>query len=280
MKPREFTKMTGAGNDFIVVHGSGSAADPDWIRKVCERRRSVGSDGILFVEAAGGTESLPTIRVLFFNPDGSRAFCGNGSRCAARFAVLEGLAQKEMVLETDTGSVPATVAESGEVRLLLPVPVDRGEVRLDPPVAESVPTSWHWIDAGVPHALHRVEDVDGVPLDRWAPPVRHHPVWGPPGINVNIVSVRGPGRISLRTYERGVEGETLACGSAAVAAAWWLRDLAVNGSIEILPTGGTPLRVGVVDGSDGDSTGGSGADRKVTLAGDALRIYRGQLDVS
>lgn len=213
-----FLKMSGAGNDFVVVGPDGLAriAEPlaDWTRRVARRHHGVGADGALFVEPA----EEGAVRVRFLNPDGSEAFCGNGSRCAARFAALAGLAGARMTLLTAAGAVPAEVRADGTVELVLPPPVDRGEVEAGASAAPP-PPRWRRVDAGTPHAVAVVEDAAAAPLAVWGPAVRRDPAFAPAGTNVNVLSAGADGVWSLRTFEKGVEGETLACGSGAVAAA-------------------------------------------------------------
>lgn len=260
-------KMSAAGNDFVVV-GPAAAADlPEdrtaWIRRVCRRRLSVGADGVLFVEPRGGQR----VSVVFHNPDGTRAFCGNGSRCAARFAHDRGWAGESMVLETFAGDVPARV-DLDRVTLRLPVPQDRGRLSLDLPHGGRV--EGRWIVAGVPHFLISVDAVGDAPLDVWGPRIRRHARLGAEGANVDVVSALHGGRLHVRTWERGVEGETLACGSAAVAAGFAAATAAGVRALEIVPASGIPLEVGVVEGDDEEAGG-------VTLSGDARRIFEGRL---
>jgi diaminopimelate epimerase len=257
-----FVKMSGAGNDFLVLGPEAVAklpGDPsDWARRVCRRGLSVGADGVLLVEPQGGGR----VGVRFLNPDGTAAFCGNGSRCAARFAHLRGLAGAEMVLETSAGDVPARV-EGEAVRIELPPPEDRGALRVD---LREETLEGRWIVAGTPHFLVLVDDTDAAPLDRWGPAVRRHPRFAPQGVNVDVVRVGPDGRVRLRTWEKGVERETLACGSGAVAAAALARLGGGGRRVEVRPASGIPLVVEF------------GADDRVGLSGDARLIFEGRLD--
>ena len=213
-------KMSGSGNDFIVL-GSDAIRSLDlppaeWARRACRRALSIGGDGVLLVEAGGADR----VRVAFYNPDGSPAFCGNGSRCAARFAQLRGLAGEAMILETAVGEVPAQI-EGDRVRLTLPPPEDRGTAVLR--VGDET-VRGRFVVAGVPHFVVDVEAIEDAPLERWGPGLRRHPHFGDDGANVDLLARRADGVLGLRTWERGVEGETLACGSGAVAAGFaaWL----------------------------------------------------------
>ena len=232
-------KMSGAGNDFLLLGPEEIATlgkDPvEWVRRVCRRGLSVGADGVLLVEPAGGDR----VRVRFYNPDGSSVFCGNGSRCAARFANLRGFAGSQMILETAVGEVPAQLVDEG-VRLELPPPRDLGTAEI---VAAGQRFAGRIVDAGVPHFVVFVEVPADAPLERWGPEVRRHPRFGNEGTNFDLVAYEQDGSLTLRTWERGVEGETLACGSGAVAAAFAAR---LDGGPErarIVPASGVALQV-------------------------------------
>jgi diaminopimelate epimerase len=255
-------KLSGAGNDFVALGPDGIRTlgdDPvPWIRAVCRRGLSVGADGVLLVEPAGDDR----VRVRFHNPDGSPAFCGNGTRCAARFARRAGFAGESMVLETAAGDVPARLLADGSVSLDLPVPEDLGEQTLDERGAR---LTGRWVVAGVPHFVVFVPDVSVAPLDLWGPLVRRHPSFGEPGTNLDLAARHGSGALSIRTFERGVEGETLSCGSGAVAAAYAARLEDGTAELEVTPASGVPLRVGF--------------DHGVTrLTGDARVIFEVTLD--
>ncbi len=254
------TKMSGAGNDFVVLgHDAAAALGArlvDWTRRVCRRGDSVGADGVLVVERAGPDR----ISVRFLNPDGSSAFCGNGSRCAARFAQLEGLADARMTLVTAWGDVPARV-DGERVTLELPAPIDLGPVAVD-----AVGREFHGrlVRAGVPHFVLQVDEVASAPLHEWGPALRRHDRFAPQGVNVDLVDGTG-GELRVRTYERGVEGETRACGSGAVAAAFAHRLAGGPQTIAIVPASGRTLWV--------DLPGPEAAPRSAALSGDARRIF-------
>lgn len=258
------TKMSGAGNDFLVLGAEAAALADDrgWIRRVCRRGVSVGADGVLFVARGAGGR----IRVAFRNPDGSPAFCGNGSRCAARFARLNGLAGDSMVLETTAGEVEAEVL--GErVKLRLPPPTDAGQVEIDIGPERLVGRS---IVAGVPHFVTWVGEVATAPLARWGPAVRRHPRFAPAGVNVDLVQVDSAEQLRLRTWERGVEGETLSCGSGAVAAAFASRLNGGAACLTALPASGIALEIRLPGPPD--------RPEAAEVIGDARVIFVGELD--
>jgi diaminopimelate epimerase len=261
-----FTKMSGAGNDFIVLDASAWENVPGdraaWVRAVCRRGVSVGADGVLVV----GPDGVGRVRVVFFNPDGGEAFCGNGSRCAARYAAKRGAAPAAMTLATAVGDVPARV-DGGVVRLTLPPPRDLGAV-----VLESAADAFRGrrVIAGVPHLVIPVAGLASYPLDRVGPLLRRHPELGPSGANVDLVESDERGCIHVRTWERGVENETLSCGTGAVAVAMAARLEGAPDRVVVVPRSGLPLTVTI----EGDPARPISA----SLEGDARFIFEGTLD--
>lgn len=255
-------KMSGAGNDFVVVDAAAlprGTSERDLARAVCRRGLSVGADGLVLVRR----QEDATIDVRFRNPDGSDAFCGNGTRCAARFAALRGLAAGSMRLHTAAGDVPATV-EGTRVRLELPPPRDLGPRTLS---CDGVPVSGRLVDAGVPHFLVEVESVGAAPLERFGPALRSHPDLGPRGANVNVIELGA--RLEIRTWERGVEGETLACGSGALAAALVAARTDGGGRYEVVPASGIPLVIELLGPPD--------RPEAAHMTGDARIVFEGSI---
>ena len=253
-------KMSGAGNDFVVLGPEEARAIAAervaWARRVCRRGLSVGADGVILVEPAGQGR----VRVTFVNPDGSEAFCGNGSRCAARFARELGLVPARHVLETAAGEVPAEVL--GErVRLELAAPRHEETLTLTLDGAPRVVERWF---AGTGHVVAFVEDPAAVPLERWGPIVRGEKRFAPPGVNFNVARLSGS-ELHLRTWEKGVERETLACGSGALAAAAAARRSGAPSELRVVPPSGIPLEVRF-------TTRGP-----VQLEGDARFVFEGTL---
>jgi diaminopimelate epimerase len=262
-----FTKMSGAGNDFVVLDARSWEALPGdraaWVRAVCRRGLSVGADGVLVVSAEGPRVA----RVLFLNPDGGEAFCGNGCRCAARFASTRGLATgTEISLLTEVGEVRAAI-EGELVTLTLPPPVDLGAIVLEHDAEEFF---GRWVDAGVPHVIFPVRGLDAFPLERVGPVLRRHPALGPSGANVNLVETDARGRIHVRTWERGVENETLACGTGAVAVALAARLAGAPDTVVVVPRSGSTITV-TLPGEPGRPEG-------ARLRGDARFVFDGVLD--
>lgn len=260
--------MAGAGNDFVVVdHRGGGIADPaDWSRRVCTRGLSVGADGLILVEKSGRA----SFRMRYFNSDGSLGeFCGNGTRCAARFAVLHSIAGPKMTIETDAGIVSAEVADDGLVTISLPPPQSFREDRSLRLAGETVHGSS--IVVGVPHYVtFPVDDLWSLEIVPAGRAIRMHPDLQPAGANVNFVAVKDPHSIEIRTYERGVEAETLACGSGIVASVS-VSALAgkVSSPVSVLTRSGATLQVWfTLDGRE---------LRDVRLRGDARLVYRGTM---
>jgi len=216
-----FYKMTGSGNDFVMLDGR-STAPEEWSRerivRVCDRRAGVGADGLVILSPEAGD----AVRMAFFNSDGSRAaMCGNAALCSARLSAHLKLGPAQgMRLLTDAGVVATRCVGDG----------DRAEIRLpDAPVPKPVPTIEPaageraiWLGCvGVPHLIVLVDDVHAVDVLARGRPLRYDPAAGSEGANVNFIAApKEEGAPWLiRTYERGVEGETLACGTGTVAAA-------------------------------------------------------------
>lgn len=215
-----FFKMTGTGNDFIVIDNRTGVVDADhcerFVRNVCRRKLSVGADGVLLIENDPDVD----FRWRFFNADASEAeMCGNGARCAARFAHINGIVKgTRMAFRTLAGIVRAELFENSvRVRMTPPHNLRLG---IDLEAAGRTFTV-DFVNTGVPHAVCFVaeDELEAMDVDRWGRALRFHPQFQPAGANVNFTSVAGPQSLRVRTYERGVEGETLACGTGCTASA-------------------------------------------------------------
>lgn len=218
----EFVKMNGAGNDFIVVDNRRGdvALSPAQIRHLCDRRRGAGADGFILIETSAGHDFF----MRFFNADGTEAeMCGNGARCSARFAGALGLGAKrgeDVVLDFMTGSGPIEARVRGErtwMRMM-----DAAAMRLN--VATRVPGpsgAVHFMTVGTRHAVVPVADARRMTpgeVFELGRALRNDPAFAPEGANVNFASIGEDGRVHLRTYEKGVEAETHACGTGSIAA--------------------------------------------------------------
>jgi diaminopimelate epimerase len=217
-KVRRFYKMTGSGNDFVVFNAADGAAseieNPDAIRLLSARGTGVGADGVVFLEKVKGGD----VRMRYYNSDGSEAaLCGNASLCSTNLAVELGMAQAGgFVLHTAAGSLPARIRDGLPEVDLEPV----SELRQDASDLGRKPGEGRlgYARAGVPHVVVEVDDLESADVTGRGPELRNHPALGD-GANVNFVARRPDGTFAYRTYERGVEAETLACGTGAVATA-------------------------------------------------------------
>ncbi|MCX7865646.1 MAG: diaminopimelate epimerase [Limisphaera sp.] len=214
----QFWKMNGAGNDFILFDNRAGEVSltPALIRRLCDRHRGVGADGIIGLRRCESGRADWAWE--FYNSDGSCAeMCGNGARCFARFIQrVTGWARDTLSFETLAGVGRARL-EDACVAVDLTPPMD---LRLGLKLHLSTgPAEVHAINTGVPHAVLFVEDADRAAVSTLGPELRWHPEFAPRGTNVNFVQVLEPGRIRVRTFERGVEGETLACGTGVTASA-------------------------------------------------------------
>jgi diaminopimelate epimerase len=210
-----FMKMSGSGNDFIFIdHRKPMIAEDrmsEFARKVCRRRISVGADGLIFIEPSKNAD----FKWRFFNADGSEAeMCGNGGRCAARFAFLKGIAGPRLNFETLAGVLSAEV-DGKRVKLEMTQPFG---LKLDEPLlVEGKEERISSLNTGVPHAVLFRENLEGLDIVKEGRAIRYHSHFAPAGTNADFVKVEDRSRLTVRTYERGVEDETLACGTGAVA---------------------------------------------------------------
>lgn len=264
-----FTKMNGAGNDFVLLDNRAGnlQLSRKQIARLCDRHRGVGADGVLLLERATNGADF---RMRYYNADGGEAeMCGNGARCFARFAHRTAGPLEQLDFETPAGTIGAQL--SGElVTLQMSEPQD---MRLDfevPVGGEKIKASY--IDSGVPHVVVPVARIDDVDVRSLGSALRHHPLFAPRGANANFSEQRGPHHIAIRTYERGVEDETLACGTGVVASALlFAANQQVSGPIEVLVRGGDTMQVDFA--RDGNQF------RNVTLSGPADFVFDGTIDL-
>jgi diaminopimelate epimerase len=237
-----FVKMHGAANDFVVVDRRASAfPDPPGplVRRLCDRRRGIGADGVLLLEP----DSSADFAMRYYNRDGGAAdFCGNGARCIARRALDLGLgADGSVRFTTAAGTMTARRAGADRIALHFGRIARAGE-RLTVEAAGRTFTG-RCVMAGVPHFVTPVEALEDVPVAEWGAALRHHPGFGARGANVDFVRASAPGRVAMRTYERGVEAETLACGSGAMASALWHAAEGGPAPVTVRTAGGDDLEV-------------------------------------
>ncbi len=212
-----FTKMSGSGNDFILIdHREPFLKEDglkDFVQKVCRRRVSVGADGLILIERSEKAD----FKWRFYNADGGEAeMCGNGGRCAARFAHSKGIAGPSLRFETLAGILSARV-EGKRVKLEMTKPFG---LKLDETLlVDGKKEVFSFINTGVPHVVLFREDLERLDMVKIGRAIRRHSHFAPAGTNVNFVKVEKKSSLSIRTYERGVEDETLACGTGVVASA-------------------------------------------------------------
>jgi diaminopimelate epimerase len=214
-----FYKMSGAGNDFIIIDNRVPVIDENRLQALivgaCRRKLSVGADGLILIE----NSSAADFRWRFYNADGSEAdMCGNGARCAARVASLLGIGKNgKLRFETRAGMIEAEVFETGNARIRL---TDPSAASIDRHILLSGGANRvSFINTGVPHVVMEVPELDGLDVNTLGREIRFHADFAPAGTNVNFIQPSGTGRLAIRTYERGVEDETLACGTGSSAAA-------------------------------------------------------------
>jgi diaminopimelate epimerase len=260
----EFTKMSGAGNDFIFLgpeYGHLRDSLPALAQKLCPRRTAVGADGLILVERA--PEGLI---MHYFNSDGSEAsFCGNGARCLVLYCIEKGIAAGRVEFVSRSGKHWGERTARGiRVAVDMPALVRELEVRVGGNAYHT-----YLVDAGVPHAVVLSGSVGGIDVEALGSSMRHDPAFQPDGANVDFVGTEGHESFDLRTYERGVEHETLACGSGCAAAALVLRHVGLAGSNIALRVASGDL-ISVEMAGDGTSE---------HLVGPAVIVYEGQLEL-
>ena len=261
-----FLKMHGAANDFVVIDHRHPFLEDEpgaLVRRLCDRRRGVGADGVLFVESNAELD----FAMRYWNADGQPAeSCGNGARCVARMALDLGLGQDGRVrFRTDAGVMEARRVPHGSGIELLFGRVEPPESPLEL-AALGRSFRGRLVRPGVPHFVVPVERVEWVPVREWGAALRHHAEFEPAGANVDFVARLGPGRVAMRTYERGVEDETMACGSGAMAAALCAVAEGERAPVAVMTAGGDVLQVGL-EAADGA--------QRVTLIGPAEVAFQG-----
>lgn len=269
MTPLRFWKMSGSGNDFVFVDGVGDAVggrramDPSFVRDVCALHTGVGADGVAVFQRSQSAD----FALAYFNRDGSVGeLCGNASLCAVRLASELGLAQASgLAFETGAGRVTGRIVDGRPEVELQPVVGLRTDAGISKHVGEA---AMGFADSGVPHLVIRTTDLRLIPLADRGPELRYHPSL-PAGANVNWVAKEADGTWAIRTYERGVEAETLACGTGAVAAAALLQAWGESGpSTDLRTRSGRVLSVRLQSTADG---------LRPTLAGEGRIVFEGSL---
>jgi len=265
-----FTKMNGAGNDFVLVDNRTLSLklSRETIARLCDRHRGVGADGLLAVEPA---HKGADFRMRYYNSDGGEAdMCGNGARCFARFANRLSGPRESISFETQAGVIVANF--TGDlVRLAMSDPKDLS-LNIDLGLKQETLIA-HFINTGVPHAVVQVGDIETVAVAKLGALIRFHEHFAPMGANANFIKPLDNRTIAIRTYERGVEAETLACGTGVVASAIIFHELTgASSPVGVRVRGGDLLEVGFekIDGSY----------KNVILTGPADFVFDGECEWS
>ena len=266
----EFTKMNGAGNDFVLVDNRAQKINlsRDHIVRLCDRHRGVGADGVMvLIPCKSGKADWAW---EFYNSDGSTGeMCGNGSRCFARFVQQKTRKPNDFTFETEAGIIGAKF-QGDRVTVNLTSPKD---LRLGEQIQTSTGMQMiHSLNTGVPHAVLYVPDADKAMVTQIGPEIRRHAHFGPRGTNVNFVQVLGANHIRVRTFERGVEGETLACGTGVTASALISSRVHKFASpVRVQVQGGYTLEVGFTERNQ--------EFEDVRLTGPAEFVFEGRIEL-
>lgn len=263
-----FYKMSGSGNDFIIIDNRAGIVPEELLNeiivKACRRQLGIGADGLILIENSDKAD----FKWRFYNSDGSAAeMCGNGARCTARFALEMGIAQNPMTLETLVGIISAEV-NGAVAKVNMPQPQD---LRFDYSImldGERLPVNS--ANTGVPHAVLFSENIDNMEIVSLGRAIRYHSEYAPKGTNVNFAATDGDNAIAVRTYERGVEDETLACGTGSIASVLIAsHKFGMTSPISVRTRGGEMLNVYFTkDGEDGF--------KEVYLEGKVRIVYKGE----
>ena len=261
-----FWKMHGAGNDFVLVDDRDRGFpddDPAFIQRLAMPKYGIGCEGVILIQPSDTAD----FRMRFYNPDGTEVeMCGNGARCVARLASEIGAARPEMRFSTVAGDIGATV-DGDQVTLRMTKPFDwrlNGQLEID---GNQHP--YHQVNSGVPHVVMQVDDVDAIDLLPLGASVRYHPHFAPAGTNFNVIQVTQKDALKVRTYERGVENETLACGTGMVACGLIAGKLGlVHAPVHITCASGDVIEVNYDDDGEGATN--------VTMRGPALHVFQGE----
>ena len=266
----EFVKMNGAGNDFILIDNRAGKIKltTEQVVRLCNRQRGIGADGLLLL--IPNTSGKADWSWEFYNSDGSVAdMCGNGARCFARFVQSVAGAKDRTTFETGAGIIGATFhGERVTINLTTPRNLRMGAVV----PAGGLDLTVHSLDTGVPHAVIFVPDADQALVQQLGAEIRNHDHFKPKGTNVNFAQVLGPNHIRVRTYERGVEGETLACGTGVTASALLASCVfQFTSPVKVQVQGGDTLEVSWTKAGE--------SFENVTLNGPADFVFKGTIEV-
>ena len=246
-----FTKLEGNGNDFVVIDEYAKVIIPDDMKAqfaslYCDRHFGIGADGVMFLSKSG----IGNLKMRLFQPDGSEAeMCGNGIRCLVKYAFDAGYVKDSCTVETPAGEMPVLLGfRDDEFYATITMAKPKFDRKDIPATGEGDYKETiglyevYAVNTGVPHAVVFVDELDKVDVASHAQQIRFHDTF-PQGANVNFVQVTGPDALSIRTFERGVEAETLSCGTGATASAALAHKLGKTGTTVQIDTKGGPLTI-------------------------------------
>ncbi|MDR3196042.1 MAG: diaminopimelate epimerase [Endomicrobium sp.] len=267
----KFSKLTAAGNDFVLIDNRTNIVPESGYqtlaKKLCDRKYSIGGDGLILLEKS----SCKDFKMKYFNSDGSHAsMCGNGGRSVAKFAYDLGVADSKMVFETDAGIINAEILSENRVKLDLYDPKDlKRDIKIE---TSDRFFDIDFINTGVPHAVIFVDDIEKIDVFKYGRQIRYHKTFAPYGTNVNFAQVAKDNTLFARTYERGVEDETLACGTGITASGVIsvLKGF-VKSPVNVIANGGDKLSVSMMVENDKISN--------VVLEGPAIISFKGIVKV-
>ncbi len=284
MSEFNFYKLSGAGNDFILFdlkENKNLNLDEELVRKLCDRRNGIGSDGIILIDDLKGVNFTMT----YFNADGSRgSLCGNGARCAIKYADHSGrLTDSDVQFICENVNYSGEKLDDGNIKFYLQNPTDKVEnIKLE--AGNYLMNAW-FINTGSPHVVINTDDIkkreesdavpkslEDLPVNQLGREIRYHQQFKPDGTNVNFITLKG-NEVLIRTYERGVENETLACGTGSVASAIFASEnYNIAPPVKLITRGNEEL---IVDfGLNGHSA------ENVSLTGPAKIVYKGKISIS
>ena len=256
----QFYKYQGTGNDFILIDDRNErlSLNNEHISKLCSRKFGIGSDGVIVIRDKIGYD----FEMIFYNPDGSQSFCGNGSRCAVLFAYHMGVITRETKFWSTDGEHIANIKDSSIVELKM----------YDPIVINKKSSSSFFVDTGSPHFVEFRNEIETMDFINECKKIRFNDEYNKEGVNVNFIEKNGSG-IKMRTYERGVENETLSCGTGVTAAAlvYANNEAVKNGEIDVITSGGK-LKVRYNKNADQFTD--------IWLIGPAQYVFKGDMDVN
>ena len=263
-----FWKMHGASNDFILMDDRKETCptgDVKWLEAIASRKTGIGCEGIILIQKS----KIADFRMRFFNPDGREAdMCGNGARCVAMLAYDIGAAKSKMKIQTAAGILSAEILK-GLVKIWMTEPKDW---RLNAKLAiNKKKVAYGFVNTGVPHAVIPVKNLAGHDVNGIGAKVRYHRDFAPKGTNANFIAATGPHSIDVRTYERGVESETLACGTGITASALVANKLGlVKPPVKVKAASGDVLTIDFQPTAQGATA--------VTMLGPAVHVFQGTLE--